>query len=90
MKINFPPLLRQIRLASLGLVMTLVALPLGVSATDELTFDSPVAAVNALVAAAQNNDTNAIHAIFGPTGRELMSPDVVQATSEYQIGRAHV
>jgi hypothetical protein len=38
-----------------------------------------------LVTAAQNNDTNAIHLIFGPAGHELISPDVVQATDEFKM-----
>jgi hypothetical protein len=52
---------------------------------EEQTFNSPNEAVNALVAAAQNNDTNAIHLIFGPAGHELISPDVVQATDEFKM-----
>jgi hypothetical protein len=52
---------------------------------EEQTFNSPNEAVNALVTAAQNNDTNAIHQIFGPAGHELMSPDVVQATDEFKM-----
>jgi hypothetical protein len=48
-------------------------------------FASPGDAVNALVAAARNNDTNAIHLIFGPSGHALISPDVVQATEEFQV-----
>jgi hypothetical protein len=52
---------------------------------EEQTFNSPNEAVNALVTAAQNNDTNAIHLIFGPAGHELISPDVVQATDEFKM-----
>ena len=48
-------------------------------------FASPGDAVHALVAAATNQDTNALHLIFGPAGQELISPDVVQATEEYQL-----
>jgi hypothetical protein len=55
------------------------------SAQDEQTFSSPEEAVNALVAAASNHDTNLLHAIFGPEGHQLVSPDVVQATAEYKI-----
>jgi hypothetical protein len=62
-----------------------LALPAGVSAADEQTFASPEAAVNALVTAAMNHDTNSLHAIFGPAGHDLVSPDVVQATAEYKI-----
>jgi hypothetical protein len=65
---------KNILLVALGLT-----LPVCVSAQEEQTFSSPGEAVNALVIAAKNNDTNAIHAIFGPVGHELISPDVVLA-----------
>jgi hypothetical protein len=61
----------------------MVVLPASVLAADELTFNSPEDAVSALTTAAQNHDTNALHAIFGPEGHGLMSPDAVQATMEY-------
>jgi hypothetical protein len=70
-------------LAALGLGL---ALPVcAAAAEDEQTFNSPNDAVSALVTAAQNNDTNAIHQIFGPEGHELLSPDVVQATDEFTM-----
>ena len=69
-------------MAALGLGL---ALPVCSAAVEEQTFNSPNEAVNALVAAAQNNDTNAIHLIFGPAGHELISPDVVQATDEFKM-----
>jgi hypothetical protein len=66
-----------------GLVL---ALPGQVSAAvEEELFASPNDAVNALVTAARSKDTNAIHLIFGPVGHELISPDVVQATEEFQV-----
>jgi hypothetical protein len=67
------------RLSALALCLaTLPAL-----AADEEMFNSPQDAVNALVTAAQNHDTNAMHAIFGPEGRQLVSPDAVQAATAY-------
>ena len=65
-------------------------LPICVAAQEELTFNSPNDAVNALVAAATNHDTNALHLIFGPAGHELISPDVVQATKEYKMFVQHL
>jgi hypothetical protein len=62
-----------------------LALPVCVSAAGEQTFNSPNDAVNALVSAAANHDTNAIHLIFGPVGHELVSPDVVQATEDFKM-----
>ena len=69
-------------MAALGLGL---ALPVCAAAVEEQTFNSPNEAVNALITAAQNNDTNAIHLIFGPAGHELISPDVVQATDEFKM-----
>jgi hypothetical protein len=69
-------------MAALGLGL---ALQVCAAAVKEQTFNSPNEAVNALVTAAQNNDTNAIHLIFGPAGHELISPDVVQATDEFKM-----
>jgi hypothetical protein len=82
MKMNLRAWSCQLQKVALGLIM---ALPVGVSAVDEQTFPSPDAAMNALVTAAMNNDTNALHSIFGPTGHDLVSPDMVQATAEYKI-----
>ena len=65
-----------------SLVLLTLALPAYGSTPDEQTFASPQDAVNALVVAAQNHDTNALHVIFGPTGHDLVSPDLVQATEE--------
>ena len=68
-----------------GLALLALTLPVCASAADEQSFASPQDAVNALVTAAHNNDTNAIHLIFGPAGHALISPDVVQATEEYKM-----
>jgi hypothetical protein len=87
MKTNLFTWLRRIlSLASgLGLALLALALPVSALADDEQTFASPQEAVNALVTAAKTNDTNALHSIFGATGHDLISPDVVQATEEYKI-----
>ena len=50
------------------------------SAADEQTFTSPQEAVNTLVAAATNDDTNKLNSMFGADGQTLVSPDVVLAT----------
>jgi hypothetical protein len=73
------------RLRMMTLLASGLALPFCVSAVDEQTFASADAAVSALVVAATDHDTNALDLIFGPTGKELVSPDVVQATEEYKI-----
>jgi hypothetical protein len=54
-------------------------------ATDREYFSSPQEAVDDLVTAAKSNDTNAMLAIFGPEGHNLLSPDAVQAAAERQI-----
>ena len=49
----------------------------------EQRFASPQEATNALVAAAKAKDTNALQSIFGPEGRDLVSPDAVQAGNSF-------
>jgi hypothetical protein len=66
-------------------VVFALALPASVLAANQQSFSSPEDAANALVAAAKNHDTNAMHAIFGPEGHDLISPDAVQATQEYKV-----
>jgi Protein of unknown function (DUF2950) len=73
-----------------GLALLALTMPTRTLAVNEQTFASPQDAVNALVAAARNDDTNAMHAIFGPTGRELVSPDVVQATAGFKLFVQHL
>jgi hypothetical protein len=62
-----------------------LAWPADVAAADEQMFASPAAAGSALTVAATRHDTNALQAIFGAAGHDLVSPDVVQATAEYKI-----
>jgi len=69
----------------LGLAIPALALAPRIWAADQETFPSPQDAVNALVPAAESHDTNALHAIFGPEGHQLMSPDTVQAAAAYKI-----
>ncbi|HEV2434563.1 MAG TPA: DUF2950 domain-containing protein [Verrucomicrobiae bacterium] len=73
-----------------GLILLVLTLPVRVPAAEEQTFASPQDAVNALVTAAQNDDTNAMHAIFGPAGHDLVSPDAVQATEGYKLFVQHL
>jgi hypothetical protein len=73
------------RVSSKFLAACLLAIPAALFAAGEQRFNSPDDAVKALVAAARAGDTNAIHAIFGPAGQELVSPDVVQASEEREI-----
>jgi hypothetical protein len=73
-----------------GLALVALTLPVCASAADEQSFAAPQDAVNALVTAAQNHDTNALHTIFGPEGHALISPDVVQATEEYKMFVQHL
>ncbi len=63
--------------------LPILASPAQSLAAGEQQFGSPEEAVKALTDAAKARDTNAIHAIFGPEGGELMSPDVVQATAGF-------
>jgi hypothetical protein len=63
----------------------LFALPGSTPAAVEERFNSPQAAVDALKLAVQATDTNALHAIFGPAGRTLVSADVVEAAVEREL-----
>jgi len=87
MKINSLSWLRRTGTFASALVLAVLVavLPGRLLAAEEQTFNSPDEAVNALVAAATNHDTNALHAIFGPEGHGLISPDVVQATEEFKM-----
>jgi hypothetical protein len=69
----------------LGLAAAMLGLPARLAAQGEQHFDAPEAALAALTNAAIARDTNAIHAIFGPIGHELVSPDVVQATEGFNL-----
>jgi hypothetical protein len=51
----------------------------------EQWFNSPQDAISALRAAAQARDTNAMHRIFGTEAHDLTSPDVVQASQEFDM-----
>lgn len=73
-----------------SLVFLAVTLSVNASALDEQTFARPDDALGALKIAAQNDDTNALRAIFGPTQPELISPDAVQATAEYKLFVQHL
>jgi hypothetical protein len=84
MKFNFFLLMRRTTLLALGLGLA-TTLSIRAAAADEQIFDSPNDAINALVAAAKNNDTNGIHAIFGQAGHDLISPDAVQASEEHKL-----
>jgi hypothetical protein len=55
-------------------------------AAQEERFPNPDEAVKAFTAAASNKDTNALEVIFGPSLRELVSADPVQASN----GLAHL
>jgi hypothetical protein len=67
------------------MAMSVLALSQSLWAADQKSFPTPQAAASALVAAAENHDTNAMHAIFGPEGRQLVSPDAVEAAQTYKL-----
>jgi hypothetical protein len=54
-------------------------------AAGEERFSSPQAAADALKAAVEARDTNALHVIFGPAGHSLVSVDVIEATEEREL-----
>lgn len=69
----------------LALAVPALAVSQTLRAADQEAFASPQEAVNALATAAENHDTNSMHAIFGPEGHQLVSPDAVQAAEAYQM-----
>ncbi len=73
------------RILILGLAVQALVLAPQLWAAAQETFPSPQDAIGALVPAAESHDTNALHAIFGPAGHQLMSPDAVQAAAAYKI-----
>jgi hypothetical protein len=71
--------------SSLVLLAVLLALTGLAAPAPEQRFSSPQAAVDALKAAVEARDTNALRAIFGPTGHGLVSLDVVEAAQEREL-----
>jgi hypothetical protein len=69
----------------LALIVLFAAFPIGLQAAGEQRYASPDAAVSALKSAADAKDTNAVRAIFGPEGHELISPDIVQANENFNL-----
>ena len=79
-----------VRLAAtvvLRLLLTslILVLPGRLLAAGEERFSSPQAAADSLKAAVNARDTNALHAIFGPTAHALVSVDVVEAAEEREL-----
>lgn len=87
MKTSNPHLGRRSHRIGLALVAIGVSLvlPRHLRAQDERRFGSPDEAVSALKQAVTARDTNALHLIFGPTGYQLVSADVVEATTEREM-----
>jgi hypothetical protein len=60
-----------------------VSAPLAIGAAETgKAFASPEEAVTALAAAASTQDSEGLHAIFGPAGADLENPDRTQATND--------
>ena len=72
---------------ALGLLFAslMLVLPWRLLATGEERFSSPQAAVDALKAAVEVSDTNALRSIFGPDAHGLVSADVVEAAEERAV-----
>src|SRR5664279_5621797 len=83
------PVATRLRL-TLVLTALLLVLPGRLRAAGEARFSSPQAAVDALKAAVEARDTNALHAIFGPTAHDLVSVDVVEAVEERELFVRHL
>jgi hypothetical protein len=68
---------------SLTLALTFALAPSLFAADGAKTFSTPDEAVAALVSAINAKDTDALGVLFGPACEELMNPDRVQATNEF-------
>jgi hypothetical protein len=81
------PLLTRCRQVRLGLALAalILLLPDRASGAGEQRFSSPEAALDALKTAVAAHDTNALHAIFGPANHDLVTADVVEATTEREL-----
>ena len=81
-------LLKHICVAALtiqGLMLSQTIRAQSLHSVEQESFNSPQEAVNVLVTAAESNDKDSLHAIFGPAGRQLVSPDAVQAAQSYKM-----
>jgi hypothetical protein len=67
----------------LALALTLALAPGLFAADSAKTFSTPDEAVAALVSAINAKDTDALGVLFGPAYEELVNPDRVQATNEF-------
>jgi len=65
-----------------AVLVAALLLPGRLPAATEQRFASPEAAVAALKSAVEACDTNALHALFGPTAHSLVARDVVEAAEE--------
>jgi hypothetical protein len=72
-------------LAIQGLMLAQSMQAQSLHSVEQESFNSPQDAVNVLVTAAENHDRDSLHAVFGPEGRQLVSPDVVQAAQSYKM-----
>jgi hypothetical protein len=80
------PVFKFVRCACVvGALLPGLATPRQVFAAQEKQFATPAEAVKALTAAAENKDTNALNAIFGPELHGLVSADAVQASNRFVI-----
>jgi hypothetical protein len=92
MKTSHFPLLSRSSEVLLGLALTtsILLLPDRLSAAGEQQFSSPEAASAALKTAVAAQDTNALHAMFGPAAHELVAADIVEATTEREVFAARL
>ena len=87
MKLSHPSPVRRSAKLTRCLVLTflILVLPGRLLAVGEERFNSPQAAVDALKAAVEARDTNALRTIFGPAAHGLVSVDVVEAAEEREL-----
>jgi hypothetical protein len=77
-------ILDSVRFQVLILALAFGAPAAVMAAATSKTFATPEAAVAALAAAINSDNSEALHAIFGPTASEIENPDRVQAANEHR------
>lgn len=76
---------KQVCIAALAIQALWLSQPVRAMNPNQESFNSPQEAINVMVTAAQSRQTEELHAIFGPEGRQLVSPDAVQAAQSYNM-----
>lgn len=76
---------RQVCIAALAIQALWLSQSVRAFPPNQESFNSPQEAINVMVTAVESRDSEEVHAVFGPEGRQLVSPDAVQAADSYNM-----